>query len=110
MNLTKSRSITILAHGGHRPAGELLAEIGAVNDVGTETIQQMSPLMPGEARDLQETQRAVNRLRSRETLLDWYATSTGQAHSDVIQSLALKLSEWLDDPEPPRDQPGTGSV
>jgi hypothetical protein len=43
-------------------------------------------------------------------LLDWYATSTSQAHSDVIQSLALKLNEWLDDPEPPRDQPGAGSV
>jgi hypothetical protein len=44
------RSITILAHGGHRPADELLAEIAAVNDTGTETIRLMSPLMPGLAR------------------------------------------------------------
>lgn len=57
------RSITILAHGGHRPPAELLAEIAAVNQAGTETVRLMSPLMPGEARDLEETQRAVDRLR-----------------------------------------------
>ena len=46
------RAMTILAHGGHRPPGELLAEIAAVNQAGTQTVRLMSPLMPGEARDL----------------------------------------------------------
>jgi hypothetical protein len=41
------RSITVLAHGGHRPPGELLAEIAAVNEAGIETVRLMSPLMPG---------------------------------------------------------------
>jgi hypothetical protein len=104
------RSITILAYGGHRPAGELLAEIAAVNDTGIETIRLMSPLMPGEARDLQETQRAVNRLRSRETmvhaavtqvLLDWHATATGQSRGEVVQKLALKLSAVFGESGPP---------
>ena len=67
----------------------------------------MSPLMPGEARDLQETQRAVNRLRGREAmvhaavtqiLLDWYATATGQTHDQAIQRLALTLSEMFEGP------------
>ena len=106
------RSITILAHGGHRPPGELLAEIAAVNEAGTETVRLMSPLMPGEARDLQETQRAVNRLRGREAmvhaavtqiLLDWYATATGQTHSQAIQRLALTLSETFGEPGRPRE-------
>jgi len=106
------RSITVLAHGGHRPAAELLAEIAAVNDTGTEMLRIMSPLMPGEARDLQETQRAVSRLRSREAmvhaavtqiLLDWLATATGQAHGEVIQQLALRLYEMFEQPGPPRD-------
>jgi hypothetical protein len=104
------RAITILAHGGHRPPGELLAEIASVNDTGTETIRLMSPLMPGEARDLQETLRAMSRLRSRETmvhaavtqiLLDWHATATGQSRSDVIHQLALKLNTMFDGAEPP---------
>lgn len=109
------RSITILAHGGHRPPAELLAEIAAVNEVGTETIRLMSPLMPGEARDLQETQRAVNRLRGREAmvhaavtqiLLAWYATATGQTLSQAIQRLALTLSETFGEPGPaPGDHP-----
>lgn len=41
------RSITILAHDGHRPPAELLAEIAAVNQAGTETVRLMSSLMPG---------------------------------------------------------------
>jgi hypothetical protein len=99
------RAITILAHGGHRPPGELLAEIASVNEAGTEMVRLMSPLMPGEARDLQETQRAVNRLRGREAmvhaavtqiLLDWYATATGQTHDQAIQRLALTLSEMFE--------------
>lgn len=78
------RAMTILAHGGHRPMGELLAEIGAVNDTSTGTIRLISPLMPGEARDLQQAIRAQNQLRSRETLVhavvtqilrDWCATA-----------------------------------
>jgi hypothetical protein len=44
--------------------GELLAEIATANDTGTETIRLMSPLMPGEARNLQETLRAMSRLRN----------------------------------------------
>jgi hypothetical protein len=56
-------------HGGHRPPGERLAEIAAVNEASTETAWLMSPLMPREARGLQETQRAVNRLRRREAMV-----------------------------------------
>jgi hypothetical protein len=48
-------AMTILAHGAGRPLEELFAEIAAVNDIGTETIRLVSPMMPGEARDLQET-------------------------------------------------------
>ena len=39
------RGMAILAHGGGRPTDELLAEIAAVNDAGTQTIRLMSPLM-----------------------------------------------------------------
>jgi hypothetical protein len=101
------RSITILAHGGHRPPAELLAEIAAVHQAGTEMVRLMSPLMPGEARDLEETQRAVNRLRGREAivhaavtqiLLGWYATATGQTRSQAIQRLAPTLSEMFEGP------------
>jgi hypothetical protein len=83
-----------------------------VNDTGTETLRLMSPLMPGEARDLQETQRAVGWLRSREAmvhaavtqiLLDWLATATGQAHGEVIQQLALRLHAMFDQLGPPGD-------
>jgi len=107
------RSITILAHGGHRPPAELLAEIAAVNDTGTETVRLMSPLMPGEARDLRETQRAVGRLRSRETmvhaavtqiLIDWHATATGQERAEIIQQLALRLYSMFDQPGPPSSE------
>jgi hypothetical protein len=96
-----------LAHGGHRPPAELLAEIAVVNQAGTETVRLMSPLMPGGARDLEETQRAVNRLRGREAvvhaavtqiLLGWYATATGQTRSQAIQRLALTLSEMFEGP------------
>ncbi len=74
----------------------------------------MSPLMPGEARDLQEIQLAVNRLRSRETmvhaavtqiLLDWYAIATSHTHSEAIQRLAPRLSAMFDDPGSAQDRP-----
>lgn len=102
------RGMTILAHGGGRPMNELLAEISAVNEAGTHAIRLVSPLMPGEARDLQENIRAQNRLRGRETmvhaivtqiLLGWCATASGQTPSDVIQRLALRLDAWLDEHE-----------
>lgn len=89
------RGMTILAHGGGRPVNELLAEIAAVNDADAHMIRLVSPLMPGEARDLQENIRAQNRLRGRETmvhavvtqiLLDWCATASGQSPSDVISA------------------------
>lgn len=101
------RAMIILAHGGHRPPAELLAEIAAVDQAGTETVRLMSPLMPGEARDLQETQRALHRLRGREAmvqaavtqiLLDWYATATGQTRAQAIQRLALTLGEMFEGP------------
>jgi hypothetical protein len=104
------RSMTILAHGGGRPTNELLAEIAAVNEADAHMIRLVSPLMPGEARDLQEGIRAQNRLRSRETmvhavvtqiLLDWCATASGQAPSEVLQRLALRLNAWLDESGPP---------
>jgi hypothetical protein len=40
------RAMTVLAHGGHRPPADLLAEIAAANQAGTETVRLMSPLMP----------------------------------------------------------------
>ena len=58
------RGLTILAHGGGRAMDELLAEIAAVNETGAHMIRLVSPLMPGEARDLQENIRAQNRLRA----------------------------------------------
>jgi uncharacterized membrane protein len=80
----------------------------------------MSPLMPGEARDLRETQlvtqRAVGRLRSRETmvhaavtqiLIDWHATATGQERAEIIQQLALRLYSMFDQPgRPTTEDPG----
>jgi len=108
------RGMTILAHRAGRPADELLAEIAAVNDTSTYTIRLMSPLMPGEARDLHENIRAQNQLRGRETmvhalvtqiLLDWCATATGQARSDLLQRLALTLDAWLGEPGPPAGKP-----
>jgi hypothetical protein len=62
--------------------------------------------MLGEARDLEETFRAQNRLRGREALvhaiatqvlIGWCATATGQTCGEVAQRLALALNEWLDD-------------
>jgi hypothetical protein len=98
------RAMTILAHGVGRPLEELLAEIAAVNEADTETVRLVSPLMPGEARDLQETGRAQSRLRSRETmvhalvaqiLLGWCTTAFGQTRSEVLQRLAPELDAWL---------------
>jgi hypothetical protein len=113
------RGMTILAHGDGRPPEELLSEIATVNDTDAHMIRLVSPLMPGEARDLQQSIRAQNRLRSRETmvhaivtqiLLDWYANASGQTRGEVIERLALKLDALLDQSGPPPAQPGGGSA
>jgi hypothetical protein len=97
-------AMTILAHGAGRPLEELYAEIAAVNDIGTTTVRLVSPVLPGEARDLQETDRAVNRLRSREAmvhavvtqiLIGWCASATGEDRGEVLQRLALELDSRL---------------
>ncbi|MFB4317636.1 hypothetical protein [Actinomadura sp. 21ATH] len=112
------RAMTILANGGHRPLEELMAEIAAVNDTRTEHIKIITPLMPGEAYDLDQADRAQRRLRSRETmvhamitqiLLGWCATASGETRGDVLQRLALTLDTWLDQPEPPAQGPSAGS-
>jgi len=103
------RSMTILAHGVGRPMKDLIAEIAAVNEVSTDPVRLASPLMPGEARDLEETFRAQNRLRGREAmvhamatqlLIGWCAMATGQTRGEVVQRLALALDEWLGDSGP----------
>jgi hypothetical protein len=43
-------------------------------------------------------------------LLDWYATASGQTHSEVLQRLALKLDAWLDQSGPPPGQPTAGAA
>jgi hypothetical protein len=107
------RSMTILAHGAGRPLKDLLAEIAAVNEVGTDLVRMASPLMPGEARDLDETFRALNRLHGREAmvhaitaqvLIGWCAAATGQTRGEVVQRLALALDEWLDGTRPAAGQ------
>ena len=99
------RSMTIFAHSGARPVSELLAEIAAVNDTGTHMISLVSPLLPGEARDLRENICAHNRPCGREAmvhamitqvLLGWCATAARQTRSEVIERLALTLDTWLD--------------
>jgi hypothetical protein len=104
------RGITIMAHGRGRPMKELLAEIAAVNDVGTEQVRLVTPLLPGELRDLQESNRAEYRLRGREgmvhaiitqILLGWCADASGETRADVLQRLALRLDAWLDELEQP---------
>lgn len=54
-------AMTILAHGAGRPLEELFAEIAAVNDIGSTMIRLASPLLPGEASDLVEADRAQRR-------------------------------------------------
>jgi hypothetical protein len=60
--------------------------------------------MPGEARDMQETDPAMSRLRSREAmvhalvtqiLIGWCATATGETRGQVLQRLALELDARL---------------
>jgi hypothetical protein len=106
--------MTIMANGVGCPLEELLADIAAINDVGAEPIRLVSPLMPGESRDLEENIRAQNRVRGIEAmvhatvaqiLLDWCATATGRTCGEVIQRLALTLNDWLDEPAPPPEQP-----
>lgn len=46
-------AMTILAHGAGRPLEELFAKIAAVNDIGTETVRLVTPMLRGEARDMQ---------------------------------------------------------
>jgi hypothetical protein len=79
--------MTILANGAGRAPEELLAKIATVNDVGTEPLRLVTPLMSGDARDLQESIGAQKRFRGREgmvhamvtqVLLGWCATATGQ--------------------------------
>jgi hypothetical protein len=103
------RAMTVLAHGSGRPVKELFAEIAAVNDIGTaEKVSLVTPLMPGEARDLEETELALGRLCSRETmvhavvtqiLIGWCATATGQTRGEVLQRLALELDRQLGEPQ-----------
>jgi hypothetical protein len=97
--------MTILAHGAGRPLRDLFSEIATVNEVGTDHLRLATPLMPGDARDLDETFRAQNRLRGRETLvhavaaqvpIGWCATANGQTRGEVVQRLALALDEWAD--------------
>jgi len=73
-------------------------------------------MMPGEARDLQETDRAQSRLRSRETmvhalvtqiLLGWCATASGQTRGEVLQRLALELDARLGEPGQHPEGPGS---
>lgn len=101
------RGITILAGGSqeHRPMDEILTEIAEVNGAGAEPVRLVSPLMPGEARDLHESLRAQAKLRGRETmvhavitqiLISWLADASGQTRSEVIQRLALTLNDWFD--------------
>ncbi|WP_141585025.1 hypothetical protein [Actinomadura sp. WMMA1423] len=52
------RAMTIPAHGEGRPLEELMAEFAAVNDTRAETVDLVSALLPGEAHDLHEAERA----------------------------------------------------
>ncbi len=104
------RALTIVSHGrGRRPA-ELLAEIAGVTQPETIQVRLVTPLLPGEKWMLDETQRAVTRLRSRETsvhmmitsvLVGWLAEATGQTRSDVLQRLSLTLDSALPPDDPP---------
>jgi hypothetical protein len=58
--------MTIMAPEHRRSMNELPAEITAVNDVGAEQVRLVTPLLPGELRDLREISRAQHRLRGRE--------------------------------------------
>src|SRR5260370_16907472 len=96
--------MTVLAHGGGRPMGELLAEIAAVNDVGSESVRLVTPLLPGEARDLRETFRAEHRLRGPETmvhaivtqvLLYWASTPSVQPPAAILPRLPPSLDARL---------------
>lgn len=107
------RAMTIMADGGDRPLGELLAEIARVNSPVPLQVTLVTPLTPGESRDLAEAIGAQNRLRQRETtmhaivtqvLLGWCATASGQTTSQVLQRLALALSDCFDRSEPSPQQ------
>lgn len=111
---SRSLASAMLPHSGGRPMNELLAEIATVNDASAHEIRLMQPLMPGEARDLQENIRAQNRLRGCETmvhaiiiqiLLDWCATASGQTRSEVLWRLPLRLDASLGEPGPPPERP-----
>jgi hypothetical protein len=104
------RALTIVSHPGGRHPAELLAEIADVNQPETVKVHLVTPLLPGEKWMLDQTQRAMSRLRSRETsvhmmitsmLVGWLAEATGQARSDVLQRLSLALDSALPPDEPP---------
>ena len=63
---------------------ELLAEIAAVNETGAHMIRLVSPLMPGEARDLRENIRAQNRLRGRETMVHAVVTAISPSSGGIL--------------------------
>jgi len=104
------RGITILAEGSQerRPIHDQLAEIAKVNNTGVVPFKLVSPLLPGESHDLNETIRAQNRLHGREAmvhalvtqiLIGWCAKATGETNNEVIQRPALTLSGWFDSAE-----------
>jgi hypothetical protein len=96
-------AMTVLAQSG-RPLEQALAEIAAVTDAATATVRVTTPLPPGEKRDLEESARAFNQLRSRETLihamltqvlLRWCAEATGETSEQVLQRLALQVERVI---------------
>jgi hypothetical protein len=104
------RALTIVSHSRGRHPRELLAEIAAINQPETIQVRLVTPLLPGEKWMLDETQRAISQLRSRETtlhmaitsmLIGWLADATGQTRGQVVQRLALALDSALPPGEPP---------
>ncbi|GAA1770769.1 hypothetical protein GCM10009734_94350 [Nonomuraea bangladeshensis] len=94
------RGMTIVAHAKGRSSEEIMAEIAAVNRHSEISLKLTTPLPPGEMRQIGETIRALNLLRSREasvhmditmTLVRWLAEATEQTPSEVIQQLALTI-------------------
>jgi hypothetical protein len=107
--------LTIVSHAAGRAPQELHAEIAKVNQPETVRLELVTPLLPGELRTLNETVRAVQQLRSRETsvhllvtalLVGWLAEATEQSRSDVLQRLSLTLESVLLPPGENPPQPG----
>lgn len=104
------RGLTILAgnDGGCDPQ-ELMAEIAAVNEVERIEVRLGTPLLPGDAQALAESQQVVSRLRGREAtvhsmitliLIGWLAEATGTTRSQVLQRLALAIDDLFSGPPP----------